>query len=312
LTAPALVALLGVWTQASAGSEKNMYDRQVAALNEMMDAVNAGDAARYAGLYAPDAVITMYGSGQLEGRAAIERHEVELLRQFPGTRLAFYDVWQDGPRAVVHYGVNGKTAAGQAMGHEGLLFYRFHPSGLIEEERRYLDSFTPMAQLGLLGPLPARPLPALPDVMKAHVAGASPREADNVVTVRAALEAEGTAAFLASLAADAVVDELILPGAFAGRETVKAWLETWTAAVPDGRSRISTIAGIGESVLVELVWSGTLAGPLGRLGAAGKPFAVHRAAIVQLKGGRVSRIAFFMNGKELAEATGQWPPPAAR
>jgi hypothetical protein len=55
------------------------------------------------------------------------------------------------------------------MGHEGLLFYRLHPSGLIEEERRYLDSLTPMAQLGLLGALPARPLPTLPTEMKADL-----------------------------------------------------------------------------------------------------------------------------------------------
>ena len=31
------------------------------------------------------------------------------------------------------------------------MFYRFDPTGLIVEERRYLDSLTPMAQLGLLG-----------------------------------------------------------------------------------------------------------------------------------------------------------------
>lgn len=39
----------------------------------MVDAVNAGGAARYASVYAPHAVITIYGTGKLEGRDSIER-----------------------------------------------------------------------------------------------------------------------------------------------------------------------------------------------------------------------------------------------
>ena len=66
-----------------------MEDRQISAVTEMMQAVNAGDAKRYARLYAQDAVIMIHGSGELKGRGAIEQHEVELLREFPGARLAF-------------------------------------------------------------------------------------------------------------------------------------------------------------------------------------------------------------------------------
>src|ERR1700730_12596799 len=78
-------------------SEKPMEDRQIATLTEMVNAVNAGDAKRYATLYAQDALITIYGSGELKGRGAIEQYEVELLREFPVARLAFYAVWQKGP-----------------------------------------------------------------------------------------------------------------------------------------------------------------------------------------------------------------------
>jgi uncharacterized protein (TIGR02246 family) len=117
-------------------------NRQAAALWETLRAVNAGEAAAYALVYAEDAVITIHGTGVLSGRAAIEAYEASLLREFPGVRLAFYDFWQDGLAVVVHYGVNGRTPGGQAMGHEGLLFYRFDPSGLVKEERRYLDSAT--------------------------------------------------------------------------------------------------------------------------------------------------------------------------
>jgi ketosteroid isomerase-like protein len=126
-----------------------MQDQNVRALREMIESVNAGDAKRYAQLYAGDAVITIHGTGQLKGRDAIEQYEVELMREFPGARLAFYDVWQKAAMAVVHYGVNGSTRGGQAMGHEGLLFFRFDRAGVIEEEHRYLDSLTPMAHYAL-------------------------------------------------------------------------------------------------------------------------------------------------------------------
>jgi len=292
-----------------------MEDRQVTALTEMMRAVNAGDAKGYARLYARDAVITIHGGGGLEGRGAIEEYEVGLLREFPGARLGFYSVWQKGPVAVVHYAVNGRTPGGQAMGHEGLLFYRFQPSGLIQEERRYLDSLTPMAQLGALGPRPARPLPTLPGEMKAHVATGSPKESESVALVRAvfaALDSKNETAFLSSVAEDAILDEMIETQPFVGKANVKAWFERWTAAVPDARTEVTHILGVGDCALVETVLRGTLKGPLGRLAASGKEFAVHRAAIVEVKDGKITRISAFMNGKELAQAVGQWPLSAPK
>jgi uncharacterized protein (TIGR02246 family) len=309
------VSLIVAAAFALGASEARMEDRQVSALEEMMRTVNAGDAGGYARLYAPDAVITIHGGGALTGRDAIEKYEEQLLHEFPDVRLAFRDVWQKGTEAVVHYAVNGRTPGGQPMGHEGLLFYRFQRSGLIAEERRYLDSLTPMAQLGALGPLPARPLPALAREMTAHVAKGSPEESRNVALVKAsfaALDSRDEAAFLSGIADDAVLDEMTEPQPYAGRQNVRVWFARWTAAVPDARTEIVTIHGIGDSVLVEAVVRGTLKGPLGRLSPSTTPFAVHRAAIVQVKDGKLARISAFMNGKELAQAVGQWPPPAAK
>lgn len=286
----------------------NLAAIQAAAFIEMAAAVTAGDAARYARLYAEDAVITIHGGETLRGRTAIEQYEVALLRQFPGTRLAFYDLWQEGPAAVVHYGVSGKAGDGRAMGHEGLLFYRFLPSGLIAEERRYNDSLTPMAQLGALGPVSARPVPALPAELKAHTVQNSSLERDNVALVATSLravDARDRRAFLATLAPGATVDELMFARPF---DDPAAWFDTWTHAVDDASSQITFIRGVGNAVLVEMMVRGALRGPLGPLHAADKPFAVHRALIVQIANGKIERISAFMNGKELAEATGQWPP----
>jgi uncharacterized protein (TIGR02246 family) len=317
---PALLVMVltaAVVTPALAGGPAIEMD-PLAALARMVRAVNTGDAHAYAMLYAPNAAITIHGSGVLQGRAAIEAHEVELLRQYPGARLGFRSIWRKGPTAVVHYTVSGRTTGGQAMGHEGLLFYRFLPSGLIAEERRYLDSLTPMAQLGALGPAPARAIPDVPD--KPVTSSAAPdaserRETDDVTRVKAmlaALDARDEAAFLAGLADEVVLDEMTEPQPLAGKQAVKAWLQSRASAVADGKSEITTILGVGDAVLVEWVARGTLNGRVGRVSASGTPFTVHRAAIVELREAKVVRCTVFANGKELAEAVGQWPLPAGR
>jgi len=284
-------------------------DRVTAVFDRMAAAVNAGDAGAYASLYAPDAVITIHGGARLEGREAIERYEVELLREYPGVRLAFFSVWQDWPVAVVHYAVNGRTPSGPSMGHEGLLFYRFQESGLVEAESRYQDSLTPMAQLGLLGPVAARPVPALPPRMAAYTAKGSSSESANVATVTAVLAAlNARSAAVPALADDVLLDEMPAPRPFHGRDGWQAAVAAWSAAVPDATAETRTILGVGDAVLVESVVRGTLRRPLGRFSASERPFTIHHGAIVHVKGGKLAHVSGFMNGKELAEALGQWPP----
>jgi ketosteroid isomerase-like protein len=140
-------------------------------------------------------------------------------------------------------------------------------------------------------------------------------ETDNLARVRsslAALDARNEAAFLSGLAENVVVDDLLEARPREGKAGAKAWFASWTSAVPDGRSEIVTALPVNDSVLVEAVVRGTLTGRWGPVSAAVKPFTVHRAAIVRVRAGAIDRITLFTNGKELAQAVGQWPPPAAR
>jgi steroid delta-isomerase-like uncharacterized protein len=151
--------------------------------------------------------------------------------------------------------------------------------------------------------------------MKAHRAEGSAREASNVALVGAALEAleaRDGPAFFATLTEDAAIDEMVEPQPSAGSTAVKAWFDRWTAAVPDARLQITGVISVGEFVLMQTVVRGTLKAPLGRVQPAEKRFAVHRAAIVELRGGRIARLTWFMNGKELAQQVGQWPPKMAK
>jgi uncharacterized protein (TIGR02246 family) len=285
-------------------------DAQLAALHRMMTTVNAGDAAGYAGLYAPEAIITIYGTGELKGRAAIEAHEVDLLRQYPGARLAFSDVWQDGPRAVVRYAINAPTPKGPSMGHEGLLFFRFDASGAITEEHRYQDSPTPMAQLGALRAPAFRAVPDLPAALTRHAATRSPGEKTNasiVTDMFAAMNAGRQSASQSFFADDAAIDELFLPQPFARKDAPAAWLKTWADAAPGMILNVTTMLPIGDFVLVEGVARGSLTRALGLVPAADRPFAVRRGFIIRLHNSRISSLVGFMNGKELAEAVGSWP-----
>jgi hypothetical protein len=285
-------------------------DAQLAALNRMVTTVNEADAAGYARLYAPDAIITIYGTGELKGRAAIQAHEVELLRQFPGARLAFSNVWQDGRHVVVRYAINARTPNGLTMGHDGLLFLRFDTSGAIIEEHRYQDSLTPMAQLGALRATAFRAPPVLPARLTAHVAAGSTEEQANgsvVTAMLAAMHGGDASAARGFFAVDATIDDVFLPQPFLARDAAASWIRTWTDASPSLELNVTTLLTIGDFVLVESVTSGSLLRSLGLVPASRRAFEVRRGFIVRLGKGKITSLVAFMNGKELAESGGSWP-----
>ena len=295
ISALQLVWLIGVGVMSAEASAQGHQGL----LAEMVDAVNQRDAGRYARVYADDAVITIFGSVELRGRKAIEQHELELLKQFPVAHLAFLSIWESRGSVAAHYGVTGRTNTGQEMGHEGLLFFRFNASGLIAEEHRYLDSLTPMAQLGApVGILPVRSKPALPAKANLHISS-SAEEQKNIVLVRSLVSgalADRHPALLAAASSDATVDDFIFPLPL----TTSAWLQTWITAVPDATTSIANIFSAGDFVLVEAIVRGTVRGALGTLRPSGQHLELHRAFVIEVKNGRIPRIWTALNGKELA------------
>jgi hypothetical protein len=284
---------------------------QHAALVTMRDAVNRGDARGYASVYSPSSTITIFGTGELKGRAAIEQHEVDLLKQFPKARFEFFEVWHSGRQAVAHYGVNAPTAANKSMGHEGLLFFTFNAAGEIERERRYLDSLTPMAQLGALGNAPSRPLPALTADWRSHHSGdaAEPRNIAAARRLFSALDGRRRDEVAGLFTASPTIDEVMLVDVFDGAQGAGRWLDV-VGALSDGAYDITTIIGAGRGVLVEGVWQARVSRPFGLIKPSPQRLSIHRAAILEFDAsGRISRLKAFMNGKELAEAAGQWPIP---
>jgi hypothetical protein len=280
-------------------------DLQAAALTRMRDAVNRGDARGYADVYSADASITIFGANDLRGRDAIEKHERELLSQFPGTRFEFFDTWHGRDIVVAHYGVNWRGRSG-AMGHEGLLFFRFNVAGEIVSEERYLDSLTPMAQMGALPGSQPRALPVLPERAREHGGGAS-AERSNVEEVRRVLLAidRRRPPPVDDLAAATFIDELIFPEPFTGTDAGRLWLRD-IEGLADTRFDIRTMLGVGRHVLVAGIWHGRVVRRVGPAPPSERPFKVNRALIVELNERReIVLIRAFMNGRELAESVAQ-------
>jgi len=121
-----------------------------------------------------------------------------------------------------------------------------------------------------------------------------------------------TAEELREAGATTVLDDLSEPGPSAGRANVKAWFDRWKHAAAGAKTTNIRLVAVGDDVLAETLVIGRLQAPLGRLRPSDRPFAVHRAAIVQVRNDRIARLTFFMNTKELAEDVGQWPPSAAK
>ena len=172
-----------------------------------------------------------------------------------------------------------------------------------------MDSLTPMIQMGVLGSRPARGIPVLPDSPKTTASqGSSAEEEAAAIASKAfaSLASRNEKEFFSVVDDAAVFEDLMFP-APAAEIGARAWLDAWSGPVSGMTCEIATIFAAGEDVLVEMVVRGTLNGTLGPVEAARMPFAVHRAAVVRVERGRVVRASLFGNGKELAEAVGQWP-----
>lgn len=308
----ALVGLLlpmAVWQPGAQSPPSMNVANQQSALQRMRDTVNAGDARGYASVYADAAVITIHGTATIRGRASIEQYERELMTEFPGARFAFYEIWLSGGRHVAaHYGVNATVAGGRAMGHEGLLFFEFDESGVIVREDRFLDSLTPMAQLGALPRVQARPLPGLPATASTWISTGATFERRNEAVARrllASMATQESSAWSKLFAERPTIDELMFPGPFAD---VRDWSTEVVSALTSQRYVVNSSLAAGTYVLVEGTLTATLAKELGPIRPARAPLTAHRAYMFEMDGGgRVQLLRAFMNGKEIAESLGQWP-----
>ncbi len=126
-----------------------------------------------------------------------------------------------------------------------------------------------------------------------------------------ALNAQDIAGVLANQQPDA---ELVIPGGVTlhGHEQLRRYTEALWAAFPDGAFSFAGRVVAGDAAGVELVFTGTHAGPLatpnGVIPPTGKRVTLHSASILRFRGGLIASEHTYMNQLEFMTQLGLMPP----
>jgi len=155
------VGLILIFSLAQGYEEKAKVDLKMVADN-VLKAVNSGDAAAVARLYTEDAVMIMSGEPEpIRGRKAIEENQAAFLRAMPDFKVEFTLILISGDH-ITFEGVSRGTFTGPLTSPEGdipptgrsvaskfVFIAKVTKEGLIEEDRTYFDTAEYMRQLGL-------------------------------------------------------------------------------------------------------------------------------------------------------------------
>jgi steroid delta-isomerase-like uncharacterized protein len=134
----------------------------VEVLNKQIETFEKRDAAAFAALYAPDALLSDPAYPEpLRGRMEIEQDLRDFFTALPDVGIQVTRVLQDGPVFAAEYTMSGThngpiklptgtvPATGRRVEFHAANFTRLDGEGRIVEERRYYDVAGQLTQLGL-------------------------------------------------------------------------------------------------------------------------------------------------------------------
>ena len=111
--------------------------------------------------------------------------------------------------------------------------------------------------------------------------------------------------------------EFVGPGVtLQGRERVREFVEGFRTAFPDVRHTLESVYEDGDTIIIELTFAGTHAGPLrtpdGEIAPTGKRIQMRQAQLVQLRDGKaISFRSYFDRMEMMAQLGLAGPPPSA-
>jgi steroid delta-isomerase-like uncharacterized protein len=237
-----------------------LLDLQKQSVDAAQVAINRHDVKAHALLYAPDAVVSEFGLGEVTGRDAIAKGMTSAFIGFPDYKIGISKVFVDGETLVEEWVVtgtntgpfNGAEPTGKTMGVRGATVLTFTPSGLIKTEHRYFDTPTIMSQLGLMdGPGPIATLPGSEPTWV--VASGTPEENQLVSIGKAimgALNSKSESDFLAALSDD-LSWTVVAQSNTGGKEISKKSIEMIAKQLPDASFTSSALFGAGDVIVSE-------------------------------------------------------------
>jgi steroid delta-isomerase-like uncharacterized protein len=101
------------------------------------------------------------------------------------------------------------------------------------------------------------------------------------------------------LAADAVYDEKGTHRRIQGAGKIIETWQGWAKAIPDSKATFVREFTSGDTAVFELVWKGVHTGPLqtptGTIPASNKPIEIPACQVVQVEGGKVTRVSHYFD-----------------
>ena len=115
----------------------SLAELQQVGLAAALAGLNAHDPQKFASVYSDDAVVSVAGLNEVNGREAIAKNMAEWFEVFSKAKLGFSRVWVKGDTMVLEWVINGThhgelfgvKGTEQPIGHYGLSVVSFSPEG---------------------------------------------------------------------------------------------------------------------------------------------------------------------------------------
>jgi steroid delta-isomerase-like uncharacterized protein len=295
--------------------QPSLADLQKAALGMALQGLNGHDPKMFASVYADDAIISVAGLNEVNGREAIAQNMAEWFEVFSKAKLGFSRVWVKGDVMVLEWVINGThhgelfgvKSTEQPIGHYGLSIVQFNDEGKVQREDRYGELGAVMTQLNAAGGAKAKPRP-IPDVPAAPetimATGNEEKNLDVAKVVLTALETKKEADFTAALTDDVEQDGVFHLETSKGKDGAKKFFKSFTTAFPDAKFDVKKAFAIGDYAIVMSTMTATQKGALGQIAATKRPVAVHLVDIFKIKDGKVARAWTYQNSLEMQQQLG--------
>ena len=291
-----------------------LAELQKTALMTALQGLNGHDPKMFASVYADDALISVAGLNEVNGRGAVEQNMAEWFEVFSKAKLGFSRVWVKGHSMVLEWVINGThhgelfgvKGTEQPIGHYGLSIVHFNDDGKVVREDRYGELGAVMTQVGAAGakanPRPIPEVPAAPETIIAK--GDEEKNLDVAKVLLTALESKKEADFTAALTDDIEQDGVFHLETSKGKDGAKKFFKGFTTAFPDAKFDVKKAFAIGDYAIVMSTMTATHKGALGQIQATKKPIAVHLVDIFKLKDGKVARAWTYQNSLEMQQQLG--------
>jgi predicted ester cyclase len=284
-----------------------MTEIQTKGVAAYMEAMNAHDTKKMAGLYAETANFKSPGFPDGNGRASIEKGVSGLFAGLP-------HIFNKGEVTVVHMAMTGThkgdmgpiKATNKPTGWEAVSVLWWNEEGQIKEEHQYWDMGTMMSQIGM-SKQKAPGIPTLAAKAETFTSSGNEVETKNSAALKTfygAFEAKKAADFTALMTDTTEWTDNMMPTSSKGPKEAKKYFDSAMVGFPDAKMTVNNQWAFGDFVITENTFSGTNNGPFMGTKATKKTVGMQGVDIIMMKDGKIAKGWSFGNGMQAAQQLG--------